>query len=306
MFEGEVEINVLSSSEKITDDTKLGAIKRKASELAGNIGLNGLSERLNPDMEVVFEEPIDPDSIIESDDLEIHIEPESDDSEINIEPENNDLEINIEQVRDDPRKKDRLPISTVLVGETDDRPEFEQVVFEPEVLDCVTVHLRSGAGSEMGGILIGHFCEEISTGKKFTKVEGFIPRRRATYNSIAIEFSSEDWGAMNLELDRMNDLSGTDQVVVGWVHSHPANTEVAPQSNSADGQRGAYGDRRIMRDHFTNTKFISMIYGIGGRYDNQFAIWRNFNGAAKRQKGFEVILPAESRKYFYYSNLSEL
>ena len=191
-------------------------------------------------------------------------------------------------------------METQTVGEIDNRPQFENVIFKDEVLDEMTTYMRS-TNIESGGILVGQFCEDDKK-QKFTQVVGFIPNKEGASSWGSIKFTDEAWADMLRALDQTNAGKSDQLSVVGWVHSHPSGSAVAPQSQGDEG----YGDRFIIKNYFPKTKFITMIYGNGGVYDNQYAIWRSTENKTIRQKGFEIETKDQTTKVQYYDKISEI
>lgn len=297
-----IDINITSETQQIKDSSTAGHIKRLASQAASKIGLGKLAQNLNPDTEITFVDSIDPEEIKIVDPTSVTPE----DILIETQPVANEEEFSIDLEPQGTRRiVKEIPRNTAVVGIVDTRPNFERTFVEDETLREITTYLRSDPRREMGGILVGQFCEDSTTGRAFTLIQSFIAKT-GSHQAAAIEFAPEDWADMLRRLDELNNQTSQNLSVVGWIHSHPPNAEVAPQSNSSSQNPSGYGDRRIMRDHFPDSKYLALIYGMGGRFDNQYAIWRNMEGKALRQTGFEITQPKGDTQFQYYSNLSEL
>ena len=89
--------------------------------------------------------------------------------------------------------------------------------------------------------------------------------------------------------------------MIGWVHSHPAQVVLEPRSEGEN----AFGDRLIMRHYFSEPR-VTMIYGNGGEFDNQYTVWRNVNGKAVLQTGFEVSNSRPESSYGYCTNVKDV
>ncbi|HPC59781.1 MAG TPA: hypothetical protein PKX23_03905 [Verrucomicrobiota bacterium] len=97
--------------------------------------------------------------------------------------------------------------------------EADVPVFIPQaVLDCATdLSLEAGA-EETAGILIGHLCRDVESAQLFLQLTDLIPAGHTRTKTTAVTFTPETWSAVQAALQ----LRRSDEVWLGWFHSHPA------------------------------------------------------------------------------------
>ena len=91
------------------------------------------------------------------------------------------------------------------------------VYFKKSALDSALAHARAGASSqqETMGLLVGRFCQ--STGRNWVQVEGYVTAPNVA-SAVSVRFSESSFGELSSQLFS---AVGSNQVVVGWLHSHP-------------------------------------------------------------------------------------
>ena len=91
------------------------------------------------------------------------------------------------------------------------------VYFRRSALDSALSHARAGAEShnETMGLLVGKFYQ--SKARPWVLVEGYVTAPN-TASSVSVRFSESSFGELSFKLFA---AVGANQVVVGWLHSHP-------------------------------------------------------------------------------------
>lgn len=91
------------------------------------------------------------------------------------------------------------------------------VYFKKSALDSALAHARAGARArlETMGLLVGRFCQ--SRGRNWVLVEGYVTAPNVA-SSVSVRFSESSFGELSSQLFT---AVGANQVVVGWLHSHP-------------------------------------------------------------------------------------
>jgi len=110
------------------------------------------------------------------------------------------------------------------------------VYFKKSALDSALAHAKSGASSrvETLGLLVGRFCQ--SKGRKWVLVEGYVTAPNEA-SAVSVRFFEASFGELSSKLFA---AVGSQQVVVGWLHSHPglgcflSHTDIATQQNYFD------------------------------------------------------------------------
>ncbi len=92
------------------------------------------------------------------------------------------------------------------------------VVVPQALLDEAAAMTRRAEANEIGGILIGHLCEDSERQDLFVQVTALIPARHALSESTKLTFTADTWAAVDAALK----LRGSSELMVGWFHSHPA------------------------------------------------------------------------------------
>jgi proteasome lid subunit RPN8/RPN11 len=80
-----------------------------------------------------------------------------------------------------------------------------------ELLNKLEEHCFSETKVEVGGFLIGKILENKTT------VSRIVPAKHTVSKSTQLTFTHKTWDAILEEIKK----SGTDDVLIGWYHSHP-------------------------------------------------------------------------------------
>jgi proteasome lid subunit RPN8/RPN11 len=128
------------------------------------------------------------------------------------------LALNVEEVSTPlPLKAARFPVVTTS-SFGDQNPEDALVVVPQSVLDEAATMTRRAEANEIGGILIGHLCQDGDRCDVFVEVTALIPARHTLSESTKLTFTAETWAAVDAAIK----LRGGSEQMVGWFHSHPA------------------------------------------------------------------------------------
>ena len=105
------------------------------------------------------------------------------------------------------------------------------VYFRKAAFDAALSHAKDGATAhnETMGLLVGRFCQ--SKGRQWVLVEGYVTAPNKA-SPVSVRFSETSFGELSSKLFT---AVGANQVVVGWLHSHPglgcflSHTDIATQ-----------------------------------------------------------------------------
>lgn len=81
----------------------------------------------------------------------------------------------------------------------------------------MTDSLRSNLEVELGGALVGYYCQD-SSGRRFTQITGFIPAHHGIERGGTFTFTPDSWS----QIIRDQETRGKGEEILGWVHSHPS------------------------------------------------------------------------------------
>ena len=70
---------------------------------------------------------------------------------------------------------------------------------------------------ETGGVLIGRLLRDAEAGRIAVQITALIPARETRATSANLTFTPETWSAVDAAIS----LRGSDEIVLGWAHSHP-------------------------------------------------------------------------------------
>jgi len=184
------------------------------------------------------------------------------------------------------RERPRQENITYL-GERDDH--YEEVLIEPTTLNEMTDSLRSNLEVELGGVLVGYYCQDAS-GRRFTQITGFIPAHHGVARGGTFTFTPDSWSQMI----RDQETRGKGEKILGWVHSHPSYGYPPDPSGY---------DEFIMKHFFNEPERLTLILGRGGAVDNHYGLYRWEPDGARSQKGIGVVGATKETvdKYGYFS-----
>jgi hypothetical protein len=99
-------------------------------------------------------------------------------------------------------------------------------VFIPERVIHEAKALARGAGDiETGGVLIGRLYRDSESTEIFSAITAFIPARHTVADRSRLTFTADTWAAVRAAVD----LRGEDEMLLGWIHSHPFWCRSCPQ-----------------------------------------------------------------------------
>jgi len=112
---------------------------------------------------------------------------------------------------------------------------------DQSVLDSIVEFSASNTKQEIGGFLVGNFCQDF---KPFLYVRHFLPASDTSSRFASLTFTHNTWEKMNTQIER----SFPDHRVIGWHHTHPSM-----------GVFLSNHDRFIQRHFFDQTWQIAMV-----------------------------------------------
>lgn len=97
-------------------------------------------------------------------------------------------------------------------------PGADMPVFIPErVINEAKALARDAGDIETGGVLIGRLFRDSESTEVFSAITAFIPARHTVADRSRLTFTAETWAAVRAAVD----LRGEDEMLLGWIHSHP-------------------------------------------------------------------------------------
>jgi len=131
---------------------------------------------------------------------------------------------------------------------------FDRAIFQETLTNLSSFYEVS---REMGGILIGEYGINPSTGRRFTHVVDFItiPKDIVQRAGSTFAFSEEAHAYVLAKMDKLNERNQTDYSFVGPAHTHP-NFGAFISAGSSDGREGDDN----LHAHFDQPGQISLIY----------------------------------------------
>lgn len=81
----------------------------------------------------------------------------------------------------------------------------------------ICVHSVSDMDNEVGGVMVGEWCEDESTGLQFIIVEYAIPARHTRQSGVHLTFTQDSLVEIHNEIEAH--FKG--KKIVGWYHTHP-------------------------------------------------------------------------------------
>jgi len=91
------------------------------------------------------------------------------------------------------------------------------VFVSPGAYSRLVVHASGELDNEVGGVLVGDWCEDPSSGQRFITVESSLPARFTRQGSSYLTFTQDSLVDFHTSMD---DLF-PDKQIVGWYHTHP-------------------------------------------------------------------------------------
>jgi hypothetical protein len=99
-------------------------------------------------------------------------------------------------------------------------------VFIPErVIVEARTRARDAADIETGGVLIGRLYRDSDSTEVFSVITAFIPASETIADRSSLTFTANTWAAVGAAVD----LRGENEMLLGWIHSHPFWCRSCPQ-----------------------------------------------------------------------------
>ncbi len=135
-------------------------------------------------------------------------------------------------------------------------------VFLPEtLLEEVKARAREAQGKECGGILLGNLYRDPDLPEVFAEVTAQVPARHVEADAHRLTFTPQTWRAVDAALE----LRGSQEVMLGWWHSHPVGHwcgECSPEKRERCLLKGGFlssHDRRLHRTVFPRAYSLALV-----------------------------------------------
>lgn len=81
----------------------------------------------------------------------------------------------------------------------------------------ICLHSVSDLQNEVGGIMLGQWCEDSASGQQFIVVDHALPARHTRQSNVHLTFTQDSLVAIHDEIDAHH----KGKKIVGWYHTHP-------------------------------------------------------------------------------------
>ena len=154
-------------------------------------------------------------------------------------------------------------------------PAFVDILIEAEVMEEVWRHCRSTTSREVAGVLLGGIWRDRRT--PYVYVTRALDARFTHEHQSRVTFTHQSWQDLANRMDAL----GTEEVVVGWYHTHPG-----------------YSVFMSRCDQFIHRHFFGP-YGVALVVDplaGDCGFFENADGQVNRVPGFKVVGAAGSEQ----------
>lgn len=111
-----------------------------------------------------------------------------------------------------------FPFDNIYTGTIQDTGDFK-IFIKQETLGSVDEYLSSDVNNELGGVLIGNFCQN-KEGEKFITIDDHIIAKHTNSSISRLTFTHDTWDYINDKLEKVY----PGKIILGWFHSHPGHT----------------------------------------------------------------------------------
>ena len=92
-----------------------------------------------------------------------------------------------------------------------------RVLIPRHVIDESIAEARALPDREIGGALLGHLRRDAASGELYLEVTCLVPCEQTRATAVSVTFTHDTWARVREVLT----CRGEDELIVGWVHSHP-------------------------------------------------------------------------------------
>lgn len=124
-----------------------------------------------------------------------------------------DIEIVIQNEVIDEASSTQLPTNFLTFGEIE--PDDVKIYIKQDVYKALEKLSASDTNKELGSILIGDFCQELS--KTNVIISQFVEAKYTDASASTLTFTHETWDYIHAEHERLY----PDKKIIGWQHTHP-------------------------------------------------------------------------------------
>ena len=146
-----------------------------------------------------------------------------------------------------------------------------KIYIQKEVLTAIDGYMASDTNNELGGVLIGNLCEA-SDGSRFILIQNHIHAEHTTASLSRLTFNHETWEHFDREIEKHY----SDQMILGWYHSHPGHTVFLSEHDM------------FIQENFFNMEFMVAYVYDPTINDRGFFYWNN--GKTERSSGFFIAV----------------
>lgn len=123
--------------------------------------------------------------------------------------------------------------ASVPAGKSDGDGALHPVFIPQSVLDEARALVEAAGAREVGGILLGQLLRDASIPDLGVVVTAQIPARHALGEADKLTFTAETWAAVEAAIR----LRRSEEIILGWWHSHPARFWCLDKKCSAEARR---------------------------------------------------------------------
>jgi proteasome lid subunit RPN8/RPN11 len=141
---------------------------------------------------------------------------------------------------------------------------------------------------ETGGVLVGSLHRAASTGDIFVEVTAQVPALHTESSAATLTFTPETWSAVRAAID----LRGQDELLLGWLHSHPNFCQDCPpeRKNRCLMSRSFFSatDCHLHRTVFSRAYQIGLLLSDHGEPELELNLFGWRHGSIE-SRGFHVL-----------------
>ena len=124
------------------------------------------------------------------------------------------IDIEIVEVREVEPRLRQVPVPFREIGRRRKDDDLA-IFFKIRALEGIAEHLRDNLKRELGGLLIGNFCDDGK--RKWLDVSDFIPAAHTEGGGAHLKFTIATWAALDEVIDAK--WPKGEKISVGWYHS---------------------------------------------------------------------------------------
>jgi len=151
-----------------------------------------------------------------------------------------------------------------------------EIFIEVNAWKALWEHAFSYKEKEVGGVLIGEFCEDKAGSGYFLDVDTILKAEHAVEEKTSLTFTHDTWNELHDQVEE----HFSDKAIVGWYHTHPG-----------------FGVQLSRKDVFIHDNFFSLPYQIALVLDplsKTYLYYKSNKGEYKQSNKIFVYIDSQS------------